>query len=181
MSEDFLETLSENAIVTNFIPQYSNQAIQFAGNDIGRDGTMIAMFLYIVMIIISFIFAITTNNTISKEAAIIGTLRASGYTKGELLRHYMTLPVLVTLVSAVTGNILGYTWFKDVAADMYYASYSLPTYVTLWNAEAFVQTILILTMTTSTFPTRFPKNSMFLKARPLHLRKSMEIRSTASK
>lgn len=113
MSEDFLETLSANAIVTNFIPQYSNQAIQFAGNDIGRDGTMIAMFLYIVMIIISFIFAITPNNTISKEAAVIGTLRASGYTKGELLRHYMTLPVLVTLVSAVTGNILGYTLLSD--------------------------------------------------------------------
>lgn len=74
---------------------------------------------------------------------MIGTLRASGYTKGELMRHYLTMPVLVTLVSAVLGNILGYIWFKDVAANMYYASYSLPTYVTLWNAEAFVQTTVI--------------------------------------
>lgn len=143
MSDAFLETLSEHTIVTNFMPQYTNQAIHFAGEDTGKDKMAMAMFLYIVVIIIAFIFAITTANTISKEAAVIGTLRASGYTKGELMRHYLTMPVLVTLVSAVLGNILGYTWFKDVAANMYYASYSLPTYVTLWNAEAFVQTTVI--------------------------------------
>lgn len=143
MSEDFVETLSENATVTNCIPQFSNQAIKFAGDDIGKDKNIMAMTLYIVIIIIAFIFAITTGNTISKEATVIGTLRASGYTKGELIRHYLAMPVLVTLCSALIGNILGYTWFKDVAADMYYSSYSLTTYVTRWNAEAFVQTTVI--------------------------------------
>lgn len=140
VSDELLATISQNAVVTNFIPRYLNQAIQFTGNDMGSDKTMMAVFLYIVVIIIAFIFAITTNNTIVKEAAVIGTLRASGYTRGELLRHYLAMPVIVTLISAVVGNIIGYTWFKDFAADMYYASYSLPTYVTRWNAEAFVQT-----------------------------------------
>lgn len=143
MSEDFLKILSEKAIVTNYLPRYSNQAIQFTGNDIGRDSIFISAFLYIVMIIIAFIFAITTANTIAKEAAVIGTLRASGYSKGELMVHYLTMPIAVTMLSAVLGNVLGYTWFKDVAAAMYYASYSLPTYVTLWNASAFVQTTVI--------------------------------------
>ena len=74
---------------------------------------------------------------------VIGTLRASGYSRGELLRHYMTMPMLVTLVAAIAGNILGYTWMKGFFADMYYGSYSLPTYVTLWNGEAFVKTTII--------------------------------------
>ena len=143
MSEDFMEVISENAVLTNFIPQYSNQAIQFTGNDIGRDNIFMAYFLYIVVVIIAFIFAITTSNTITKEATVIGTLRASGYTRGELIRHYLTMPILVTLISAVVGNVLGYTWFKGVAADVYYASYSLPTYVTIWNAKAFVQTTVV--------------------------------------
>ena len=65
-----------------------------------------------------------------------------GYTKGELIRHYMAMPLLVTLLSAVIGNILGYTWLKDVCANMYYNSYSLPTYITIWNAEAFVKTTI---------------------------------------
>ena len=55
----------------------------------------------------------------------------------------MMLPVLVTLVGALIGNILGYTVFKGVCADMYYGSYSLPTYVTVWNADAFLLTTIV--------------------------------------
>ena len=85
------------------------------------------MLLYIIIVIMAFVFGITTSNTIAKEAGVIGTLRASGYTRGELAQHYMTLPVIVTLIGALIGNILGYTAFKDVCAGMYYGSYSLPT------------------------------------------------------
>lgn len=143
MSEDFLKVLSDNAMVSNYVPQYLNPAIQFTGNDIGRDSQMFTIFLYIVITIIAFIFAITTSNTISKEANVIGTLRASGYSKSELIRHYLAMPIGVTLFSALTGNLLGYTYFRIFAADLYYASYSLTTYVTLWNADAFVKTTVI--------------------------------------
>ena len=142
-SEDFLEVLAENGILKNYIPEYSNQAIHFTGDDISSDKNMIAVFLYIVVVIIAFIFGITTNNTIVKESCVIGTLRASGYTKGELIRHYLTMPIFITLLAAGVGNVLGYTTIKDIAADMYYASYSLPTYVTLWNADAFIKTTII--------------------------------------
>ena len=96
--------------------------------------------------IIAFVFAVTTSNMITKEATVIGTLRASGYTKGEIIRHYMALPVLVTLVSAVVGNILGYTAFLKVAINIYYTNYSLPTFVTVWNADAFIKTTVIPVM-----------------------------------
>lgn len=142
-SEDFLEMLSQNAMVTNYIPGFSNQAIRFTGDDIVGDRKMIITFLYIVVIIIAFVFAITTSNTLVHEATVIGTLRASGYTRSELIRHYLAMPMLVTLLAAVVGNILGYTALKDFAAGMYYGSYSLPTYVTLWNADAFVLTTVI--------------------------------------
>ena len=143
MSEDLLKVISENALMTNYIPQYTNLAINMAGDDIGQDKDIMAMFLYIVVIIIAFIFAITTSNTITKEATVIGTLRASGYTKGELIRHYLSMPMLVIFVSAIIGNILGYTVFKNAAAAMYYSSFSLPTYVTVWNMDAFIMTTVI--------------------------------------
>ena len=143
MGEDFMKILSGKAIVTNFLPQYRNQAIQFTGDDIKGDNASMTVFLYLVMVIISFIFAITTSNTVMKESMVIGTLRASGYSRGELLRHYMTMPMLVTLVAAIAGNVLGYTWMKGFFADMYYGSYSLPTYVTRWNGDAFVKTTVV--------------------------------------
>ena len=83
-----------------------------------------------IIVIMAFVFGITISNTIRKEAGVIGTLRASGYTRKELIGHYMALPVIVTLIGAVIGNILGYTALKKVCAGMYYGSYSLPTYVT---------------------------------------------------
>lgn len=143
VSEDLMKAMGKVVTLENFVPQYQNQAIIFTGDDMGSDKAMMIMLLYIIIVIMAFVFGITTSNTIAKEAGVIGTLRASGYTKNELIRHYMTLPVIVTLVGALIGNILGYTVFKDVCAGMYYGSYSLPTYVTIWNAEAFLMTTVV--------------------------------------
>ena len=140
--EDLVKDLSKEVKLENYVPRYANQAIRFTGEDMGSDRAMMELLLYIMMVIIAFVFGVTISNTIAQEAPVIGTLRAMGYTKGELIRHYMAMPLLVTLISAVIGNILGYTWLKDVCADMYYNSYSLPTYITIWNAEAFVKTTI---------------------------------------
>ena len=143
VSEDLMEDMGKIVTLEAFVPRYLNQAITFTGDDMGGDKAMMIMLLYIIMVIMAFVFGITISNTIRKEAGVVGTLRASGYTRQELILHYMTLPVLVTFVGALIGNILGYTVLKDVCADMYYGSYSLPTYVTVWNGEAFGLTTLV--------------------------------------
>ena len=143
VSEDFMKALNNEVSLETFVPRYSNQAIQFTGEDMGSDRMMMIILLYIVIAILAFVFGITISNTIHKEATVIGTLRASGYTRRELILHYMTAPMLVTFAGAVVGNILGYTVLKNVCAGMYYGSYSLPTYVTLWNGEAFVMTTIV--------------------------------------
>lgn len=143
VSEDLMEDIGNVVTLEAFVPRYLNQAIIFTGDDMGGDKAMVVMLLYIVIVIMAFVFGITISNTIRKEAGVIGTLRASGYTRRELIFHYMTLPVLVTLAGAMIGNILGYTVFKGVCAGMYYGSYSLPTYVTVWNAEAFLLTTVV--------------------------------------
>ena len=120
MSEDLMEALGEEVTLESFVPQYLNQAITFTGDDMGSDRAMIIMLLYMIIVIMAFVFGITISNTIRKEAGVIGTLRASGYTRKELIGHYMALPVIVTLIGAVIGNILGYTALKKVCAGMYY-------------------------------------------------------------
>ena len=138
-----METMTKKVSLENFVPRYLNQAINFTGEDIVGDKAMMEVLLYIIIIIVAFVFGITINNTIHKESCVIGTLRASGYTIRELIRHYMAMPLIVTIISAVIGNILGYTIFKNVCVEMYYGSYSLPTYVTVWSAEAFLKTTII--------------------------------------
>ena len=143
VSDDLMKAINKEVSLEEFVPRYLNQAITFTRDDMGSDRAMMIVFLYIVIAIMAFVFGITISNTIAKEANVIGTLLASGYTKNELIRHYMAMPILVTLVGALIGNVLGYTIMKDICVGMYYGSYSLPTYVTVWNAEAFLLTTII--------------------------------------
>lgn len=125
------------------IQRLDNQAITFTGNDMGGDKGMFLILLYMVIVIIAFVFGVTTRSTLEAEAGAIGTLRASGYSKASLILHYTTLPFAVTLAAAAVGNAFGYWKFKEVMAALYYNSYSLTTYETLWNEEAFVLTTII--------------------------------------
>lgn len=155
LSDKLMEDVADEVYLEDFLPRYINQAIMFTGDDMGGDRAMMLILLYIMIVIIAFVFVITINDTIARESAVIVTLRASGYTKMELVRHYMVLPLLITLAAALVGNILGYTYLKQVCADMYYGSYSLPTYVTIWNPEAFVLTTVVplIIMLVTTFVT----------------------------
>ena len=135
--------LESNVGLDVFLPRFVNRAINFTGDDIGKDRPMMTVLLYVLIAIMAFVFSVTIHHTVSKEASVIGTLRASGYTKGEIFRHYLAPPVFVSFMAAIVGNILGYTLFEDVAKDMYLGSYSLTTYVSYWSAEAFVKTTVV--------------------------------------
>ncbi len=151
MSDHFLKALitqvaiSENddLEIKDYVPAYLNQAVNFAPNDMGSDKAIGGLMLYILTAVLAFIFAVTISTTLEQESTVIGTLRASGYTRGELLRYYMSAPLLVVIIAAIIGNILGYSFFKQTVVSMYYNSYSLPSYETMWTPEAFVRTTIV--------------------------------------
>ena len=87
-SEDFINALAEKTFqagvtISLALPAYANQAIHFASDDIGGDMGMMIALLYILIAIMAFVFSVTIRHTITRESAVIGTLRASGYTKGD--------------------------------------------------------------------------------------------------
>ncbi len=137
------QTLVYDNEIEDYLPEYLRQASNFAASDIEGDSAGTAILCYILIGVIAFIFAITISNTIDKEASVIGTLRASGYSRAELVVHYMSMPCIVTILGAVIGNVLGYTAFKDVAVNLYYESYSLPTCHSVWSNTALIKTTVI--------------------------------------
>lgn len=147
-ADKFLKALITQSVVfdndlEDFLPECYRQASNFAPSDVEGDAAGTEILCYILIAVIAFIFAITISNTIDKEASVIGTMRASGYTKGELIFHYLTTPVVVTLIGAAIGNILGYTWFKEVAVNIYFETYSLPNCGVVWSPVALVKTTVI--------------------------------------
>jgi len=129
--------------VEDYVARYNNQGINFTGEDMGKDSAMMTIFNYLVIVIIAFVFAVTVSSTITKESCVIGTLRATGFSKREMILHYLTLPVWVTFLGAVIGNILGYTYFSTVFVNVYYGSYSLATYENRFIPEVLIHTTVL--------------------------------------
>lgn len=189
-SDDFMTVVLTQSVfdhdneIKDFLPAYANQAITFTTTDMGSDKAMGGVLLYILVAVLAFVFAVTIRNTIQKEAPVIGTLRAAGYTRGELIRHYLAMPVIVVLLSAGVGNLLGYTAFKFTVVDMYYNSYSLPAYHTVFSTEAILKTtilpviimfavnLLVISLSLRKSPLAFLRSDLsgFQKKRSLHLR-----------
>jgi putative ABC transport system permease protein len=144
LSNEIVTVLHEKgAEVTELITSYNNQSISFVSNDMGSDVPMMKVLLYIILAVMAFVFAVLIKHTIESEAVIIGTLLASGYTKNEILLHYMSLPIIVTMISALIGNILGYTVMLEPFKGLYYNSYSLPPCEISINLEALLLTTIL--------------------------------------
>lgn len=145
--EDILKDMQKILIDNGCMPQSfltaeHNQSISFLKTDMGKDGPMMEVFIYILLAIIAFVFAVLTGNTIEREAVVIGTLRSLGYTRWEMIWHYMRPTLLVTFVAAVVGNVLGYTLMLEPFLDVYYSSYCLPPIIIEFSFRAFFITTI---------------------------------------
>lgn len=141
---DIAQALTDSgARVTDIVDMWSNQAFFYAGEDVSHDQGMFRVLFYLIIIVMAFIFVVLTSATIEEESAVIGTLLASGYRKGELLRHYLFLPAAVGLVACIVGNAVGYAVFITPFSGLYYNSYSLPPLSVEFNVQAFLLTTVV--------------------------------------
>jgi len=129
--------------VQSFLRADQNQCISFLPMDIGGDGPMMTVFVYMLIALIAFIFAILTNNTIESEAVIIGTLRASGYTKAEIMWHYLQPTLIVGVTGSLVGNILGYTAMIQPFINVYYTTYSVGPLEVNFDVKTFLITTIV--------------------------------------
>ena len=61
----------------------------------------------------------------------------------QLLRHYLSMPVAVALVSALLGNLIGYLVMPDFFKVTYDSSYSLPPMTITVKREALLLTTVV--------------------------------------
>ncbi len=145
--EEMQKLLVEGGVsIESFLTAENNQSITFLREDMGKDGPVMKVFIYILIIVIAFVFAILTNNTIESEAAIIGTLRALGYKKSEIVAHYISPTIILALVSSVIGNIVGYTVMLKPFENLYYGTYSIAPLDIQFHFEAFITTTILPVM-----------------------------------
>ncbi len=159
----------------NAVIKEANKNITYLADDMGGDVPMMIVLFSIILVIMAFVFIVIIHGTIEEESKVIGTLLASGYTKMSILKHYLMVPLTVTVFSVVLGNIFGYTFFKEKLLDVYISSYSIFPFIVKfdWYALIITSTIpLFLIFSINYFYIRYK-----LKNKPLNfLRKELNKR-----
>lgn len=144
LEEKMMDALSDHdAALSSFIDAEDNQGIGYALDDVQGDQTMWTVLLFLLVVIMGFVFVVLASATIEQESAVLGTLLASGWRKQELVRHYLFLPSVVGLLASIAGLALGVNVLCDPFKDLYYHSYSLPPYHTIWNARIVLVTAVL--------------------------------------
>ena len=114
--------------MTAFMPRGENPRIGAAADD-QRINKMCGLAAgVIVMILFTYVISVFVIHGIEKESSVIGALYALGVQQKDLILHYLMLPVLVTLIAAALGSILGLSRY-GIMFQMQdcYAYYSIPT------------------------------------------------------
>lgn len=142
-NKKILDIVSKKNILMSFMPKDSNNAITFMTDDMGGDKPMMIVFFCIMLSVISLVFWAISSSIIAEEAGIIGTLMANGYRRSELIKLYLSGPVIITIFAGIVGNILGYTVMTKPMESMYYKSFELPNFEPYFNMDAFVMTTII--------------------------------------
>lgn len=110
-TREFLDENFDNSLskMTRFVSAADNPRIGSAADDKLVDKAAGLVAGVIVLILFAYVISVFTVHSIEQESGVIGTLYAMGVKQNELLRHYLTLPVAVTLIAGVIGTILGYS------------------------------------------------------------------------
>lgn len=130
LTGDFAKAFGVNQEVENltqFLTAKENPRIGAAADDqvINKLASLVAGVILIVLF--AYVLSVFIAHNIEKESSVIGALYALGVKRKDLLYHYLTLPVIVTIISSIIGTVLGFSpiGIPTQMADTY-VYYSVP-------------------------------------------------------
>ncbi|WP_207655398.1 ABC transporter permease [Clostridium vincentii] len=104
---EFKKDLSVDNILIQWIDKKDNNRISFIDGDL-KGGVMIGKVMPIAILILTCILiSVVLSRLLKREYLVIGTLYALGYTKKELVRHYLKYPIITSLIGSTTGTVIG--------------------------------------------------------------------------
>lgn len=95
--------------LTAFLKRENNSRFSASVDDvrINRNAGLLAGI--IIMVLFTYVISVFVIHEVEQESSIIGALYALGVKRGQLLFHYLLLPVSVTLLGGWAGTALGFS------------------------------------------------------------------------
>ena len=108
----------EGFTVSDWINIMDNKRARMVWASITGMKTMSVPLPVLMFLISCLIIGIMFWRMIRRESVIIGTLYAQGYRHGELMRHYMALPVMLAFAGGIIGSLLALPSIKPMVLAM---------------------------------------------------------------
>ena len=111
----------------SFVTAEDNVRIHAASDDVEMNNTIGMIAGVLLLLLIAYVLSVFVVHSIDQESAVIGALYALGGKRKDLMRHYILLPTLISLIGGAIGTALAYTKIgvRYQMQDTYYY-YSLP-------------------------------------------------------
>lgn len=125
-NKDVKTILSNSGLIKSILIKENNTRINAYEDDCSlmKNASMLTGVIF--MILIAYILTIFVKSIVENEKSVIGTLYSLGYLRGELIRMYMLLPVMLVLLSSVISIFTGYYVTSDLLAADSIDLYSMP-------------------------------------------------------
>ncbi len=125
-NRDIIKKLGDKGILTEFCAIGDNNRVNNLISKLELNINMSTYFMVLSMVIVAFLFALVSVHTFEDECSFVGVLIATGYKKKNILRHYLTIPVLVTLVSTAIGLLLALAFVYKIPTKSILDYYVVP-------------------------------------------------------
>ena len=125
-NRDIIKKLGDKGILTDFCAIGDNNRVNNMISKMELNINMATYFMILAMVIVAFLFALVSVHTFEDECSFVGVLIATGYKKKTILRHYLTIPVLVTLISTGVGLLLALLFVYMIPTQSVYDYYVCP-------------------------------------------------------
>ena len=124
--DEVQDQINESNYIVDFYKSENNPRVNYCQEKMKLNKNMVIMICVILILILSYVIATSVISMIEEDSAIIGTLYAMGYNRREIIKHYMRLPLTITLFSSVIGCVLGMTVICKVVSKTPASFFNFP-------------------------------------------------------
>lgn len=109
MMNDLERTKTDIDNLTQFVKRENNPRIGASVDDVMINKYAGIVVGVIVMALFTYVISVFVIHGIEQESSVIGALYALGATRKQLMKHYLMLPVIITLFAGIIGMLIGFS------------------------------------------------------------------------
>jgi len=111
--------------VTNTTPRRQQPSVRFLGDELAGLKTQATIMPGIFLLVAALVLNVLVSRLVAQQRTVIGTLRAIGYSRGAVSRHYLGLGVVIGGIGGLAGVAFGIC-VQHWIVGIYRQFYALP-------------------------------------------------------